>query len=55
VGWQEPAEDWRVVEPIDPGEHCSYRVADEVTGVWSCQSGTAQDARQTSWMSVAPR
>ncbi len=48
VGWQEPPDGWRIVEPINPGGHCSYRVADEVTGVWSCQSGTAQDARQTS-------
>jgi hypothetical protein len=55
VAWQEPPEGWRIVEPVDPGGQCSYRVADEVTGVWSCQSGTAQDARQTSWMSAPLR
>jgi hypothetical protein len=48
VAWQQSPDGWRIVEPVSPGGQCSYRVADEVTGVWSCQSGTAQDARQTS-------
>jgi len=48
VGWQQPPDGWRIAEPVNPGGKCSYRIADEVTGVWSCQSGTAQDPRQTS-------
>ena len=31
VGWQEPPDGSRIVEPINPGGDCSYRVADEVT------------------------
>jgi hypothetical protein len=44
VNSQEAPTGWRFVEPVDPGGPCSYRVADERTGVWSCQSATAQDA-----------
>jgi hypothetical protein len=43
VGAQDPPAGWRIVEPVDPGGSCSYRVADERTGVWSCQSETSQD------------
>jgi len=45
VSWQGAPDGWRIVEPVDPGGPCSYRIADEETGVWSCQSGTARDAR----------
>lgn len=44
VGAQDAPVGWRIAEPIDPGGPCSYRVVDEETGVWSCQSATAQDA-----------
>lgn len=45
VSSQEAPDGWRFAEPVDPGGPCTYRVADEETGVWSCQSATAQDAR----------
>jgi len=48
VSEQQAPDGWRLVEPLDPGGPCSYRVADEETGVWSCQSATAQDARADS-------
>ena len=44
VGAQDEPAGWRIAEPVDPGGPCSYRVADEMTGVWSCQSADAQDA-----------
>ena len=44
VGAQNEPAGWRIAEPVDPGGPCSYRVADEMTGVWSCQSADAQDA-----------
>jgi hypothetical protein len=44
VGSQDEPAGWRIAEPVDPGGPCSYRVADEMTGVWSCQSADAQDA-----------
>jgi hypothetical protein len=44
VGAQDEPAGWRIAEPVDPGGPCSYRVADEMTGVWSCQSGDAWDA-----------
>ncbi|HUJ92799.1 MAG TPA: hypothetical protein VLW05_08870 [Gaiellaceae bacterium] len=44
VGAQAPPSGWRIAEPVDPGGPCSYRIADERTGVWSCQSATTQDA-----------
>jgi hypothetical protein len=34
---QQTPKGWRFVEPIDPGGRCSYRIADEQTGIWSCQ------------------
>ena len=37
---QQTPKGWRFVEPVDPGGPCSYRVADEQTGVWSCQPPT---------------
>jgi hypothetical protein len=45
VSAQQVPDGWRLAEPVDPGGPCTYRVADEETGVWSCQSATAQDAR----------
>ena len=44
VGAQDEPSGWRIAEPVDPGGPCSYRVADEMTGAWSCQSGDAWDA-----------
>jgi len=44
VGAQDEPPGWRIAEPVDPGGPCSYRVADEMTGVWSCQSADLQDA-----------
>ena len=43
VSSQPTPDGWRFAEPVDPGGPCTYRVADEETGVWSCQSGTAED------------
>jgi hypothetical protein len=45
VSWQDAPDGWRIAEPLDPGGPCSYRIADEETGVWSCQSATAQDTQ----------
>ena len=44
VGAQNEPDGWRIAEPVDAGGPCSYRIADEMTGVWSCQSADAQDA-----------
>jgi hypothetical protein len=41
VGSQGVPAGYRISEPIDPHAPCSYRIVDEATGVWSCQSSAA--------------
>lgn len=45
VSTQQAPDGWRIAEPVDPGGPCYYRIADEVTGVWSCQSASELDAQ----------
>jgi len=39
MAWQRlPQTPYRLVQVIDPGGPCAYRIVDEFTGVWSCRS-----------------
>ena len=37
-GWQRAPANFRFVRPLDPGGPCTYRLADQQTGIWACRS-----------------
>jgi len=41
-GWQHAPANFRFVRPLDPGGPCTYRLADQQTGIWACRSTQPQ-------------